>query len=155
MSKHGRQEFLGSPWRLAFLAFLSTFPQLLKLFCCALWNCCSVINKIPGILNLFSECFLYPLALYETWFSLEATGFPATFSGSSSFLSHVPHIPGLEGGMGTFLCYLSLVSQTSSSSLISPRLHLCVSGHGTIPPITPPGYNHLPTLSFSLFPLRF
>lgn len=71
MNIQGKENLLGNPWRIAyvhnFLNFFPSFPQLLKHFCYALWTSCSVINKVPFILNLFSECFLYFLALHETW----------------------------------------------------------------------------------------
>lgn len=135
MSRERRQDSLGNPWRLAyaphFLTFLSTLPQLLKLFYCAIWNSWSVVSKIPFVLNLFSEYLLYLLARHETWLCLEDIAFPTIFS-VVAVCSHVPHIPGLRGGMGTFPCYLFLVSQTilSSSSLtasVSPSLNVRLS----------------------------
>lgn len=142
MSRERRQDSLGNPWRLAyaphFLTFLSTLPQLLKLFYCAIWNSWSVASKIPLVLTLFSEYLLHLLARHETWLCPQdkvKPGGDATIFSVVAVCSHVPHIPGLRGGMGTFPCYLlllCLVSQTilSSSSLtapVSPSLNVRLS----------------------------
>lgn len=105
LDQHTGRWYLGNPWRKAytypFLNFLSTFPQLLKLFYCTLWNSYLVINKIPSVINLWmlllASCFTwyltFPWGHSFSWYplrwwlySLSCSSYPQT-GGWDQYLS--------------------------------------------------------------------